>query len=265
MKTQSILFLFVAAVSINLFASQGLFMVVKGTVKTISKDNLETPAKVGAKVFAGDTVITDADSRAKIVMSDRNVINISPDTRVKIEEYVSEAQNKNVKISLLEGKIRNNVEQKYDNEKNKFEVKTPNAVAGVRGTQFITSYYESNKTTEIITLNGQVDFRSLTADGRTNANATTVKKGERSEHTTGQDKPIDPVKLSKEALNQHNSETNIRGKESDFNKDNRTSPPTTQTPPGPTNKSPLIDGAIQNKYDKTKVKVEPALPSTPGQ
>lgn len=260
MKKHIILFVFAIITSINLFASQGLFMVVKGTVKTISKDNLETPAKVGTKVFAGDTVITDTDSRAKIVMSDRNVINISPNTKMKIEEYISDTKNKNVKISLLEGKIRNNVEQKYDNDKNKFEVKTPNAVAGVRGTQFITSYYDSNKTTEVITLNGRVEFRSLSSDGRPNATATTVKKGERSEHTTGQDKPIDPIKLSKDALKEQSTETNIRGKDGDTGKGSGQLPLPTQAPGAPTtNKSPLIDGAIQNKFDKTKVKVEPVV------
>jgi len=263
MKKHMILFVFVAATSINLFASQGLFMVVKGSVKTISKDNLETPAKVGAKVFAGDTVITDTDSRAKIVMSDRNVINISPNTKMKIEEYINEAKNKNVKISLLEGKIRNNVEQKYDNDKNKFEVKTPNAVAGVRGTQFITSYYEANKTTEVITLNGQVEFRSLTNAGIPSATAISVKKGERSEHTTGQDKPIDPIKLSRESLKEQTSETNVRNKEDGAAKDSTQLPaPAVQTPGAPTTKSPLIDGAIQNKYDKTKVKVDPVVPGT---
>lgn len=129
----------VLILSSSTYAANGMFMVVKGDVKVSGSGGAAVVAKVGTKVNQGDQIITGLDSRAKIVMSDRNIINISPNTKVVIEEYINDAKSKNVKLGLLEGKIRTNVEQKYDNDKNKFEIRTPTAVAGVRGTQFITS------------------------------------------------------------------------------------------------------------------------------
>lgn len=267
------------------WASHGLFMVVKGDVKVIQQNQTIT-AKVGTKVMPGDTVTTGAESRAKIVMVDRNVINVSPDTKLKIEEYTSDATSKNVKLSLLNGKIRNNVEQKYDNLKNKFEVKTPTAVAGVRGTQFITSYNDSTKATEIITLRGQVEFKTLnpnvsagTAGGtdatggansgtESSENAETVKsvvvsEGETSSVSDQNKPPEPPKKVPQEQLNEIEKETNVRSRTTPAQQSAQ--PPQTPPPPPPntnTTKPPIIEGAIQNNFDKTKIKVEPKPPGS---
>lgn len=172
-------------------ADSGLFMVVKGDIKVQKSDSQMQVAKVGLKVAVGDTIISAADSRAKIVMLDHNVINISPSTKMKIEKYTTGAD-KNVELSLIEGKVRSNVEQEYDGEKTKYLIKTPTAVAGVRGTQFITSFDAKTKITEIVTLKGQVSFTSLVAANTSAANSTVlVKKGEASSMNEGQvpDKP----------------------------------------------------------------------------
>ncbi|MEQ1724275.1 MAG: hypothetical protein ABL930_13980, partial [Pseudobdellovibrio sp.] len=68
------------------FATDGVFMVVKGKVK-VENAKASIEAKVGTKVQEGDTIITEKDSRAKIVMSDRNIINVSPSTTFKLDKY----------------------------------------------------------------------------------------------------------------------------------------------------------------------------------
>lgn len=165
------------------FASSqfGLFMVVKGDVKIIKSDKKESVAKVGSKIEEGETVLTGADSRAKIVMSDRNVIYVSPDTKMEITKYVNDNKSgvKGVELKLDQGRIRNNVEQIYDGNKNKFEVKTPTAVAGVRGTQFVTSYDRKTQSTRVVTIVGQVNFTSL-LNGRPVGATMEVKKEETS-------------------------------------------------------------------------------------
>lgn len=250
------------------YAASGMFMVVKGDVKISAGGAAPAVAKVGTKVAQGDQIIAGADSRAKIVMSDRNIINISPNTKLVIEEYISDAKSKNVKLSLLEGKIRTNVEQKYDNDKNKFEIRTPTAVAGVRGTQFITSYSELTKKTEVITLQGQVEFRNVVA-GTTGAKEekVLVQKGEQSTVGSAGAPPEPPKRVPTEVIKDLDRETNVKNKEA----------PSVQNPPPPppgaaTNqngkknpneeKPPLVDGAIGTKFDKTKVKVVPNPPTT---
>jgi hypothetical protein len=158
--------------------SFGIFMVVKGDVKVERGAKTVSAVKVSDKVMPGDTVISGVDSRAKIVMNDRNIIFVSPQTRMKIEAY-SEGADKNVELHLQEGRVLNNVQQKYDGEKNKFIIKTPTAVAGVRGTSFITSFDKVTQITNVITQVGVVTLTSLNPNG-TPAAAVEIKKGETS-------------------------------------------------------------------------------------
>lgn len=135
----------------------GVMMVVKGNVQVTPKAGQTQAAKVGKKVTSGDTITAGADSRAKIVMADKNVISVSPDSKIVIEKYENDGKDKkNVELKVLYGKIRASVEQKYDGEKSTFNVKTPSAVAGVRGTDFLTGYNPLTKATQVITFSGAV-------------------------------------------------------------------------------------------------------------
>jgi hypothetical protein len=184
--------------------SIGVFLIVKNKV-SISRGSESIKVNVGQKVQEGDVVITDVDSRAKIVMNDRNIINVSPSTRFKISKYVTDA-NRSVSLDLSNGKIRNNVIQKYDGEKNKFEVRTATAVAGVRGTRFITGYNPITKVTQVITLKGQVSVLQLMTNNRTNS--FNVNRGEKidiQENTTAE-----PVKLQDSELKNFEIETDVQ-------------------------------------------------------
>ncbi|MBK7960428.1 MAG: FecR domain-containing protein [Bdellovibrionales bacterium] len=166
----------------------GLFMVVKGDIKVKNIQNQINPTKVGTKIFPGETVISGVDSRAKIVMSDRNVINVSPSSEMKIEKYESAGKEgpRNVELNLIDGKVRNNVEQKYDGEKSKFLMKTPTAVAGVRGTEFLTSFNKASQVTQVVTLRGSVTLSPATPVGSAPSKVSiTVQKGESSSVAPG--------------------------------------------------------------------------------
>lgn len=134
----------------------GVFMVVKGDIKVSSKSGKTEPAKIGTKVTEGDTVQSGHDSRAKIVMTDKNVLNISPDSKMTIEKYQNNGDTKNVELKVEFGKVRASVEQKYDGDKSKFNVRTPTAVAGVRGTDFMMGYNSQTRVSEIVTFSGMV-------------------------------------------------------------------------------------------------------------
>lgn len=256
-------FILCLCLSLQMQAANGVFMVVKGDVKVSVGGKAESSAKVGTKVNAGDMIVTGTDSRAKIVMSDRNIINLSPNTKLKIESYVNDGKSKNVNLSLLEGKVRNNVEQKYDNDKNKFEIRTPTAVAGVRGTQFITSYDGVSQKTEVITLQGQVELRNLApTTGAAKEEKVLVEKGEKSTVASGGAAPEPPQKMPPETLKEVDRDTTVKNKEAPAQTSaNTPPPPPTAAQPPKDSKPPLVDGAIQNKFDKTKVKVEPVAPA----
>lgn len=212
----TIIFLFVSQSKTYAEELHGIFMVVKGDVEVESKKTGKFKAKVSAKVYAGDTVTVAADGRAKIVMSDRNVLNISPDSKMTINKYENDSQTgvKNVEIDLSKGKLRSNVEQKYDGEKSQFLIKTPTAVAGVRGTQFLTAFDPVSKKTQIVTFKGSVAF-SVAGSSAT----VFVKKGESSTAAAGQAAPEPPKPVNKDELKDLNKSSNSAKTEDEAKKD----------------------------------------------
>lgn len=178
----------------------GVFRVVKGEITVTSKSGTAAKAKIGQKVFPSDKIKAGADSRAKIVMIDKNEINISPDSEIVIENYTfkPEENKKNVLINVLYGKVRAKVEQKYDEGENKFQIKTPTAVAGVRGTDFITGFNAATKESSVITFKGKVEFGLPGKDG-TILNPVFVTPGMQSS-MQGSAPPPPPVEVPKTDL-----------------------------------------------------------------
>ncbi len=249
------------------FATDGVFMVVKGKVK-VENAKASFEAKVGSKAQQGDTIITEKDSRAKIVMSDRNIINVSPSTTFKIDKYSNSKTDKNVELNLIEGKIRNNVVEKYDNKNSKFQVRTATAVAGVRGTQFVTSFDTQTKVTEVITLKGQVMFQSIAVGDKPASEPVVINKGEKSQAQEGGSAAA-PTKLPEKEVKQVENETSVKGNKNDSGTGGATppqpkgdtrgdskQPPPTGTPLQDLNKNGQIkDGAANRKFEKSKVKI----------
>lgn len=187
-------------------------MVVKGGVEVESLKTGKTLARVGMKVYPGDKVSTQKEARAKVVMSDRNVMNISPETVLTINKYENDPKSntKNVELELTQGKVRNNVEQKYDGDKSKFIIKTPTAVAGVRGTQFLTSFDRTTQITAVITFKGAVQMAPILPNGQVSSQVVTIKKGETSSVKQGQDSPEPPKIVPKEDLNKAEKESQAK-------------------------------------------------------
>lgn len=199
------LIVFSFSISASADAIHGIFMVVKGDVTVTNSKQQKQKVKVGDKVFPGDVVESATEARAKIVMSDRNVINISPETKLEIQKYENDGANKNVEMNLLQGKVRNNVEQKYDGEKNKFLIKTPTAVAGVRGTQFFTSFDPGTKITSVVTLRGAVSLAPINVTSGS-VKPVIVQKGESTTMAPGAN-PETPKAMPKEDLKKMDQET----------------------------------------------------------
>ncbi|MCE3009001.1 MAG: FecR family protein [Proteobacteria bacterium] len=224
----------------------GVFMVVKGDVKITNGAKIET-AKVGSKVKAGDTVTSGPDSRAKIVMTDKNVLNISPDTKITIEKYTNDSQSKEVELNVQQGKVRATVEQKYDGEKSKFNIKTPSAVAGVRGTDFLTTYDPQTRVSSVVTFHGTVAVGIPDAAGRL-GQIVLVQPGQKTEAKPGLP-PEPPKSIPQEQLQQLNmgSQANVGGEQ--------------ETVP-----SPAVAGDTKpaSEKDKKDAPREPASLSTAG-
>jgi hypothetical protein len=171
----------------------GVLAVVKGVIKIKSaKTGATTRARVNMKVYPLDIIIAGKDARAKIVMSDKNILNISPNTELKISKYENddESGKKNVLLDVIKGKVRSTVEQKYEGD-NRFRVRTPSAVAGVRGTDFLAGFDPRTKASQVITFEGLVEV-GKPGPGGTILNPVNVAPGQMvsASATAGPAKPV---------------------------------------------------------------------------
>lgn len=186
----------------------GSFAVVKGKVSVKDKKGTLSSAKVGGKVKESDTIIAEKDSRAKLVMIDQNQLNISPESEISLDKYTFEPEKneKSVLINVLYGKVRSEVNQKYDGKENTFHVKTPAAVAGVRGTDFLAGFNASSKQSQFVTFKGLVEV-GQSGPGNTIINAVSVAPGQATTAIAGSP-PAAPSAMPKSELAKIDNESN---------------------------------------------------------
>ena len=158
-----VLLLFTQMVSAN----SGLPTVVsiKGKVQVLAKTGENMPsmlyegekyfyqdARIGLKVNEGALVVCANDARAKLVYPSGSSLWIGPGSMLKVTKVESTAQKESSYLLLIYGRVRSLISKTKDS---RFEMRTPTAISGVRGTDFMTSYSAINGT-EVSVLSGQV-------------------------------------------------------------------------------------------------------------
>ena len=128
-----------AALSIPSAAQEaGHVKVSRGSVQ-IERSGQKRPAEVGATVQAGDVVTTGTDGSVGITFLDNSLLSAGPNSVLAIDSFVFdsttyqgafESSLKQGTLAVVSGKL---AKQSPDAMK----VKTPAAVLGVRGTEFL--------------------------------------------------------------------------------------------------------------------------------
>ena len=111
--------------------------------------------KLGDSVYKGDRVRTAEKSRLEIRFHDGSILRLAANTQIKMryvqkqgqgrKKAASGAFKKKIKIKLFLGKLWSVVNRSIGHEE-VFSVQTANAVAGVRGTKFQTTYAKAQGT-----------------------------------------------------------------------------------------------------------------------
>lgn len=197
------------------FASCGTFEVSKGDVKVQPASGAPAQAVVGSKICSGETVIAGESARAKIKMEDGNELNISPNSKIVIEQYQYDvaSNKKKVLLNVLKGKVRATTREENmytdkarDGQANTFQVRTKSAVAGVRGTDFLTSYDPSTKKMEVVTFRGKVEVGMAGPNGSL-VNSVQVAVGQKTEVVGGAKAPAVPHAVPANELMKQNNES----------------------------------------------------------
>jgi len=143
-----------AAAAILAFALAGLaraedvgqIKVAKGTVH-VERDGKRVPATIGMPIRQSDTVVTGADGSAGITFSDNSLLSAGPNSVLVVDRYQFDrtthaghfdASLKKGTLAVVSGKM---VKQ----TPGAMRVRTPAAIMGVRGTDFVVQVDEPAK------------------------------------------------------------------------------------------------------------------------
>ncbi len=116
----------------------------------------ETLAR-GRAINPGDVVETDAASKVKILLADDSILAVGPGSRFLLTEFALAGASRKVRLKVLVGKFKLAV-SKFFGGPTDYEVTTPTAVAGVRGTVL----WGDTQLDAICALEGNIEVRSLT-------------------------------------------------------------------------------------------------------
>ncbi|MDB6053306.1 MAG: FecR protein [Verrucomicrobiales bacterium] len=112
---------------------------VRGTAKYKGADGVWLPLKVGKNLGQGDTVSTSPDTTVDLFLGQNGpVVRVTGDTTMGLDalNYTDTGADAviNTQLNLSNGRILGNVKKLAS--ASKYEIKTPNGVAGIRGTDF---------------------------------------------------------------------------------------------------------------------------------
>jgi len=143
---------FLSFANLAFAAPIGKVTLVEGRVDVLKAGrNVATPVSLGATVDVGDVYRAKSKGRAEIIFTNKNLIRIAPNTRIEITRYSVEGNASNTLARLYRGRVQAIGADDFITkaasfaEGNKFEIHTPNAVAGIRGTNMIV-FFEKGAT-----------------------------------------------------------------------------------------------------------------------
>ena len=126
-------FMFVSTV----YAAAGKIAKLSGEVSWRDKANVPyKKAKEGMDFEAGCWIKTGKDGWAKLSLSDGSAFTLANNTELEIDKFVVSIDKKEGVFKLNQGKLRATVTRLAGQQTN-FKVKSPTAVAGIKGTEFM--------------------------------------------------------------------------------------------------------------------------------
>ncbi len=137
----------------------GKVVIMEGSAKII-RQGKTIPVALLSRIYPDDTIITRGGSRMKILFIDGSVLTIGNRTKISIEKFLYEKKEKKREASfnLTLGKVRTILTKA--SKDSLYEIKTPTAVAGARGTNFIV-WVVSRGVTTVLVLEGEIDVGDI--------------------------------------------------------------------------------------------------------
>lgn len=162
---------------------------VKGKVELLVNENWK-PVKVGDEIKTSDTISTGFQSEAKIEYGG-SVMSLGAVTRITLEKLSTSASKDDVSLYLKTGAVRSKVTHPQ-NHRVSYTVKTPVAVASVRGTDFtVTARGNVSCNEGAVAVYPNIENRRRTASSSGNIEEAVEESEETKEESTADNGPAD--------------------------------------------------------------------------
>lgn len=178
--------IFASVMAIAVFCAASVMAENVATAEKVSgKVEMETGVagvwkalSAGDKLAENDRVRTGSDGEAIITWFSGNAVKMSPLTILTIKQINNSDSNTEKSILNVEdGRVF--IRAKKLSSKSVFEVETPVARAGVRGTEFSTSHSADSGESDFVVLNGAIDVEAMAVSTILEANySVSVKSGQ---------------------------------------------------------------------------------------
>ena len=124
-------------------ADIGLIKVANGSVE-IQRGAAKLPAKVGTAVQTSDVLVTGSDGSAGITFTDNSLVSVGPNTVFAIEKYSFDSTTHSGQFegNLRQGRLAAVSGKMVKQSPESMKIRTPSAVMGVRGTEFVVQVDE---------------------------------------------------------------------------------------------------------------------------
>jgi len=122
-----------------LWASIGKVVIARGDVYALDGNEQRRALQRRSDVFEGDTIVTGADGSLQIRFKDNAILALRAESQLKITEYHgTDADNdrERVLMDLLAGGFRTITGSIGKTDQDAYQVRTPNASIGIRGTHY---------------------------------------------------------------------------------------------------------------------------------
>lgn len=136
--------------------SEARVIALSGSITASSQEGKQLLLGLGAKITEGMQIDTGNNSFLTLELPDQSRVSLPSNSRIRIAKLrmARYTRSPRTEILLLNGKVESRVAPLEQN-KGRFEVRTPMAVAGVRGTQFRVGFGANGMATEV--LSGKVE------------------------------------------------------------------------------------------------------------
>jgi hypothetical protein len=163
-------------------------------------DKTWLPVEANMPLESGDRIRTGFNSSAEILIDDGSILKLEDNAKMELTGLYVDSATKKVKtrLYLAIGRLFSNIAQMMNRE-SRFDVQTPTAIVGIRGTEFVVELADAEET-DVGVFEGSVFVNSVDDQGSiikedevlvTDGNQTTVQRRK---------KPLPPFALKERML-----------------------------------------------------------------